>query len=142
MEFVKIIRITDSYGRAVIAIAPGDVVAVLNPAHPRIVAVHEVAHFRIVTDKVYGLMFYPPVNAVSAFAAMDAHFAPLVVAAEYPGEALLEGHYGAIEDAIRTAQPYGVDVSSGVEGSEKGKKNHTKLELFIQRAKSAFYKYG
>ncbi len=47
-----------------------------------------------------------------------------------------------IEDAIRTAQPYGVDVSSGVEGSEKGKKDHTKLELFIQRAKSAFYKYG
>jgi len=47
-----------------------------------------------------------------------------------------------IEDAIRTAQPYGVDVSSGVEGSEKGKKDHTKLELFIQRAEGAFYKYG
>jgi phosphoribosylanthranilate isomerase len=47
-----------------------------------------------------------------------------------------------IEDALRTVQPYGVDVSSGVEGSEKGKKDHNKLELFIQRAKSAFYKYA
>ena len=47
-----------------------------------------------------------------------------------------------IEDAISTVQPYGVDVSSGVEGREKGKKDHTKLELFIKRAKSAFYKYA
>ncbi len=47
-----------------------------------------------------------------------------------------------IEDAIRIVQPYGVDVSSGVEGSDKGKKDHKKLELFIQRAKSAFYKYA
>ncbi len=45
-----------------------------------------------------------------------------------------------IEDAIRIVQPYGVDVSSGVEGSEPGKKDHNKLTLFIQRAKSAFYK--
>jgi phosphoribosylanthranilate isomerase len=40
-----------------------------------------------------------------------------------------------IEKAVRLVHPYAVDVSSGVE-AEKGKKNHKKMELFIERAKS------
>ena len=47
-----------------------------------------------------------------------------------------------VENAITTVQPYGVDVSSGVEGPEKGRKDHKKLALFIQRAKSTFNKYA
>lgn len=40
-----------------------------------------------------------------------------------------------IIDAIRTVQPYGVDVNSGI-NKPNGTKDHEKLRLFITRAKS------
>ena len=40
-----------------------------------------------------------------------------------------------IEEAIKIVRPYGVDVATGVEGGEKGKKDYKKLRLFIERAR-------
>jgi phosphoribosylanthranilate isomerase len=47
-----------------------------------------------------------------------------------------------IEEAVKLVQPYAVDVASGVEGRKKGIKDHTKLKLFIERAKNASLKYS
>ncbi|MGH9862344.1 MAG: phosphoribosylanthranilate isomerase, partial [Candidatus Acidiferrales bacterium] len=41
-----------------------------------------------------------------------------------------------IATAIRQGRPYGVDVCTGVE-KEPGKKDHTRLREFIERAKGA-----
>jgi len=41
-----------------------------------------------------------------------------------------------VQQAVRHVKPYGIDVSSGVERN-KGRKDHQKVKLFIERAKTA-----
>ena len=62
----------------------------------------------------------------------------IAVAAKNSGKIILAGGLTPdnIEKAVKTVQPYGVDVSTGVEGGKKGIKDHKKLRLFIERAKT------
>jgi phosphoribosylanthranilate isomerase len=40
-----------------------------------------------------------------------------------------------VAEAIEQTQPFGVDVAGGVESGQKGVKDHSKMTIFIEKAK-------
>jgi phosphoribosylanthranilate isomerase len=62
----------------------------------------------------------------------------IAVEAKQFGQIILAGGLTPenVQQAVRHVKPYGIDVSSGVERN-KGRKDHQKMKLFIERAKTA-----
>jgi phosphoribosylanthranilate isomerase len=62
----------------------------------------------------------------------------IAVEAKQFGKIILAGglNHENVARAVRRVRPYAVDVSSGVE-EKKGRKDHKKLKIFIERAKGA-----
>ena len=98
----EVVRVGHADGGAMVAVAPSDVVSIFYPAYAWVVAVNKAAHFRVGADKIYRFGFDLPVDAVGAFAAVNAHLAALVVTTEDTGKTLLERNDGAIKDTVGT----------------------------------------
>ena len=100
MECLKIISVCDTDGGAVIAVAPGNVIPILDPCYPGIIAVLPLGHFRIVPCEGDGLMVDLPVDGVLAETCKDIHAHRQAVTAEHSRIAVLKRHHRAVENAV------------------------------------------
>src|SRR5690606_14775997 len=100
VEFTEIEGVPDPDGGAVIAVAPGDVVAILQPDNSRVVAVLEAADLRVGALPFDRLRIQLPGDAVLAEAPVQVHDPFFIVAAEDAREMALPGHHRAVEDAV------------------------------------------
>ena len=82
-ELLEIESIADADGGAVVAVAPRNPVAVLNPCHARIVFIFGLYHVRIPGLELDWLMLYFPVDAVLAETGKDIHLHRPVVTTEH-----------------------------------------------------------
>ena len=99
-KLLEVECVTNAYGGAVVAVAPGYPVTVLNPGYTWVILVFRLNHFGIAGLEHNGLVLYLPIDAVFAETGKDVHLHCLVVAAEHACIAILEGYYSAVEDAV------------------------------------------
>ena len=98
-------------GQIFIAVAPGDVIPILQLADPGIVGVFK-REIRRSVDKADGPGLNVPVDAVLGETDVQPRHPAGVVATEHPGESAPEGNGGAVENAIGIGQ--GVPFDDGV----------------------------
>ncbi len=98
--------------RAMVAVAPCDIVPVPYPADSRVVAIDQFRYLRVGSAEIHVLLTDVPFEAIDGKTGMKPHTAVGVVAAEYSGEivaVLFEGHYGRVKDGVRGAQLVAAD---------------------------------
>ena len=109
VECLEVESIAYAYGGAVIAVAPGNPVAVFNPGHTRVVLIVRVNHVGVARLELDGGIGYFPVYAVGREAGEDIHAYSLVVAAEHSGETVAERYHGRVENRIGYCSLVAVD---------------------------------
>ena len=87
-------------GRAMVAVAPGNPVAVFDEGHAGVIPIDPLAHFGIGPFKLDGVGLDVPVHTVLGEAGVEGHAAVGIVAAEYACKAVPERDHGAVEDAV------------------------------------------
>ena len=101
---LEIIGVPHTYRRAVITVAPRDVVSVFEPAHPWVVSIHEPANLCVFAPELNSLRFQLPVDTVCAHPCMKLHISGCIVAAKNASEPALKGHYSAVEYAVHVGR--------------------------------------
>ena len=100
VERLEVLRPRHANGRAVIAVAPGDVVAVFDEGDARVVAIDPLAYLFVLTLEAERVGVDVPMEAVVGEAHVEHHAAVGVVATEHAREAIAERYDGRIEDTI------------------------------------------
>ena len=101
VEALEVLRPADSDRGPVVAVAPGHVVAIIDPDDPRVVAVDELCDLRLVALEPERLRVELPVHTVGTKTAMHDHQTAAIIAAENACKLAFERYYRAIEDAVR-----------------------------------------
>lgn len=99
-EFLEVERIADADGGAVVAVAPGNPIAVVNPGDARVVFIFGLYHLGISGLEADRLVGDVPVDAIFTKTGEDIHLHRAVVAPEDSGKAFAKGNDGAVEDAV------------------------------------------
>ncbi len=105
MKSLEVVGVTHADCRSVVTVAPGHVVAILEPGDTRVVGVLE-ALLDLADSSIGGtpldrVRIEGPVKAVGAAGGVEVHHARRVVDTEDARKTLAEGHDGRVEDAVR-----------------------------------------
>ena len=92
--------VSDTDSGTMIAIAPGNPVAVFYPSNAWVVLILRFYHLSIACLEHDRFVIDVPVDAVLAESGKDIHLHGLVVATENACETIFKGYYGTVENAV------------------------------------------
>jgi hypothetical protein len=83
-----------------VSITPGKVITVFQPQQTGIVAKLESSYFRIVADKIDGLMVNIPRETIFTLPKVKIHYPASVISSKYTDELAFIWNNSAVEDAV------------------------------------------
>lgn len=104
MEGLEVSCPCNADGRAVIAVAPGNIVLVFDFNYAGVVTINPLLHLRDIAIEFNRLRVYIPFDAVPGKTGVKSHAAVFVIAAEYSGKSAIERYNSRVEDAVAVWQ--------------------------------------